>query len=223
MQKRTGKFKLLDDGTLEGTAQIEYTGHTAAEVKEFNDEDSPAKREDTLKRLIKQNILNTAEVSDISIDNITDPDKSVVCKFKVRVPEYATRTGKRLFVQPNVFERSTKPMFETATRHYDIQFEYPYSELDEVTIELPPGFDLESPGAPAPVQDKDGISSDQVKIFVSSDGHTLTYHRDFSFGKNGMLKFDKTSYPNLKRLFEAFYKADSHTLTLKETAPAARQ
>ncbi|MBV9241943.1 MAG: DUF3857 and transglutaminase domain-containing protein, partial [Acidobacteria bacterium] len=145
MELRSGNFKLLEDGTLEGTVKIEYTGHIAAEVKEYNDDVLPPQRESALKKLVKENVLSTAEISDISIENMTDPDKPVIYTFKIKVPEYATRTGKRLFFQPDVFERSSKPMFATAGRHYDIQFEYPYGENDEITIQLPTGFELESP------------------------------------------------------------------------------
>src|SRR6185295_5581221 len=36
VEKRTGKFRLLDDGTLEGDVRIEYTGHLDFEQKEYN-------------------------------------------------------------------------------------------------------------------------------------------------------------------------------------------
>ena len=44
-----GKFRLLEDGTLEGDVRIEYTGHLAFDKKEYNDDDSPAEREETLR------------------------------------------------------------------------------------------------------------------------------------------------------------------------------
>src|SRR5213075_168529 len=141
---RSGKFKLLDDGTLVGEGKIEYTGHWAAYVKSLNRGDSDPEKENTLMNLLKSNILGTTEVENFTIENMNDPEKPVIYKFKIKVPGFASRTGKRLFFQPNVFERSSKPMFTANTRKYDIFFSYPYSEKDEITIELPSGFSLEN-------------------------------------------------------------------------------
>src|SRR5437588_746589 len=52
-EKRTGKFKLSDDGTLEGDVTMEYTGHIAADMKELNDTDSQSEREEALKNRFK--------------------------------------------------------------------------------------------------------------------------------------------------------------------------
>src|SRR5262249_20247493 len=129
LAKRSGKFKLLEDGTLEGEAKIEYTGHWSAYEKRINHDDSPAEQEKTLKNLVQQNILGTAEVESFTIENANDPDKPFTYTFKVRVPGYASRTGKRLFFQPNVFERSSHPRFTASARKYDVYFTYPFSEF----------------------------------------------------------------------------------------------
>lgn len=225
LEKRIGKFKLLEDGTLEGTVQMEFTGHIGASHKEYNDDDTPQQRENTLKALVKSNILPSAEVSDISIENVSDPDKPFIYIFKVRVEGYGTRTGKRIFFQPNVFERNAKPMFESALRRHGIYFEYPYAEYDEITIELPAGYELESPDAPQVAKDASGIAINDIRIAVTNDKRTVIYKRDFSFGNGGNLKFDRESYPALKGLFEVFYRDNSHALTLRQstTGPSPKQ
>ena len=220
-EKRVGKFKLSEDGTLEGTVRMEFTGHTGAFHKEYNDDDTPQQRETTLKNSIKYNILGTSEVSDISIENVSDPDKPFVYRFKVRVPGYASRTGKRIFLQPNVFERNSKPMFEGNVRRYEVYFRYPYSEMDDITIELPNGYELESPDAPGVVKDNSGVGINDVSIAVSKDKKIIHYNRNFTFGNRGVLRFKKETYPALKGLFEAFYQSNIHPLTLKQTAAAA--
>jgi len=220
VEKRSGKFKLLDDGSLEGTVRLEYTGQIGAEVKEYNDDNTPQQREETLKNLVKSNIMSSAEISDVSIENVTDPDKPFIYTFKVRVPGYATKTGKRIFFQPNVFEKGAKPMFEAADRVNEIYFKYPYAESDDITIELPSGFELESPDAPAAVHDQDGIGTDDFRISLSMDHKMLLYRRDFTWGNGGYLRFEKPAYPALKNLFDAFYTANSHSLILKQSTVA---
>lgn len=223
MEKRTGSFKLLEDGTLEGSVRMEFTGQLAAVHKEYNDDDSQQQREDTLKSLVRENILGSAEISDIKIENVADPEKPFVYAFKLRVPGYASRTGKRIFLQPNVFERSVKPLFENGGRRYEVYFEYPYSERDEITIDLPAGYELESPDKPAPLRDSSGISSDEIQIGVSADKCSLVYKRSFMFGGGGNLRFQTGSYLALKKLFEAFHRANTHSMTLRQTAATAKQ
>jgi hypothetical protein len=198
--------------------KIEFTGHLAAYHKEYNDDDTPQQREETLKNLVRSNISGAAEISDISIENVTDPVKPFIYNFKVRVPGYASRTGKRIFLQVNIFERNARPMFESSDRRNDVYFQYPYSESDDISISLPDGFDLESPDSPGLTKDKAGIGVQDIKMFVTPNGRTLRYVRDFSFGNGETLTFKKDSYSALKSLFDAFYKANAHAITLKQAS-----
>ncbi len=221
--KRTGKFKLLEDGTLEGEVRVEYTGHLAYVYKSSNDEDSTAQREANLRDRIKSR-LSAAELSDIVIENVQTPGKPFVQVYKVRVPGYAQRTGKRLFFQPNYFEAGNKTLFVNNERNYDIYFDYGWSENDDVTIELPIGFGLDNADQPAPLSIA-GVSEDTVQMVVTSATNgvkSLVYKRKFAFGSpNSVLLFKVVQYPAMKGLWEAINKVDTHALTLKqEAAPA---
>lgn len=214
MENRSGKFKLLEDGTLEGEGRIEFSGHLGALHKEFNDGDSPVKREETLRNWLKKQIFDGVEILDFTIENVADPDRPFVYNFKIRVPGYATRTGKRLFFQPNIYDRSTKPLFSSNVRKNDIFIPYSWSEADDITIELPADYTLESPSSPARVKDGQGISSDEIAMSFTKDGKTFFYKRKFTFGNNGLLYFSAQSYQTLKNLFDLFHKADTHIITL---------
>jgi Domain of Unknown Function with PDB structure (DUF3857)/Transglutaminase-like superfamily len=217
-EKRTGKFRLHEDGTLEGDVRIEYTGHLSAEKKEYNDDDSPSQREDTLRARITAQ-MSTAEISEIQIENVTDPVKPFVYSFHVRVPGYAQRTGKRLFLQPAFFQRGVGPLFTTSSRQHRIYFHYPWSEEDEVSIELPAGYALDNPDAPAPFS-SGALSQYNVKIWTTKDQRTLVYKRTFFFGGGdntvNNLIYEPAGYNAIKAYFDALHKQDSHTITLKQ-------
>ncbi len=222
VEKRSAKLKLSDDGTLEGDVRIEYHGHAGADIKELNDDDSPAEREERLKNGIKARMSN-AEISDIKIENVTDPVKPFTYIFHVRVPGYGQRTGKRLFFQPAFFQRGIGPLFKTSGRKYGVYFHYPWSEDDSVTIELPEGFTLDNAEAPAPFNG--GASSDYIaRIQVTKDGRTLYYLRKFQFGVGSQagLNFEAGIYPNLKVFFDMLHKQDNHTLSIKEGAAGVK-
>ncbi len=223
LEKRTGTFRLLEDGTLEGDVRIEYTGHLAADKKEYNDDDSPTQREETLRASVKAR-MSTAELSDIKIENVTDPIKPFVYAYHVRVAGYAQRTGKRLFLQPEFFTRGIGPLFSATERKHDVYFHYPWSEQDHLTIDLPPGFVLDNADAPPSITPEmtRKICEQSIKIFTSKDGRTLIYDRKFFLGGAGTILFPLRSYSAVKQLFEMINLANDHTITLKQglaTAP----
>jgi len=218
LEKRTGTFRLAEDGTLEGDVKIVYSGHLAFDRKEYNDDDSPAQREDTLRAIVKSQ-QSTAEVSDIKIENVSDPIKPFTYSYHVRVPGYAQRTGKRLFLQPGFFNHGVKALFAAQTRKYDVYFHYPWAEQDTITFELPAGFELDNGDAPAAITPEltNNICAQKVKMTID-DRHVLKYERDFYFGGGGSILFPVQRYPALKQLFDAINQANEHTITLKQTA-----
>jgi hypothetical protein len=217
LEKRTGKMRLLEDGTLEGDIRIEYTGHLAFDKKEYNDDESPAEREEILRRMIKSR-MSTAEVTDIKVENVTDPVKPFVYEYRVRVPGYAQRTGKRLFFQPGFFTRGLGPLFPSAARKHDVYFSYPWSERDEITFELPAGFALDNADAPMSITPEMTRQIAAQKIKMSTDGRLVKYERDFFFGGGGNILFPVTGYAALKQLFDAIAQANDHSIPLKQAA-----
>jgi hypothetical protein len=213
--KREAKLTLGTDGTLEGDVRLEYTGHFAIDRKEDSDGDSDTQREDALKEEIKGN-MSTAELSNIRIENVTDQVKPIVYSFHVRVPGYAQKTGKRLFVQPAFFQYGVPAVFSASDRKYPIYFHYPWSESDEVEIQLPAGFALDNADAPAPFASSN-ITVYKPSLSVSSDNKLLVYKRDFFFGGGGALNYPVTTYSQLKGLFDMLHKQDNHSIALKQT------
>jgi hypothetical protein len=91
VQKRFARLRLNEDGTLEGDISVEYYGHLAVERKEWDDDDSVAQREETLRDNVKARMSN-AQVTDIRIEGVSDPLKPYVTKYHIQVPGYAQRT-----------------------------------------------------------------------------------------------------------------------------------
>ena len=221
LEKRTGKFKLSEDGTLEGDVTLEYTGHFAADLKEYNDDDTPAEREETLKSRYKERLAG-AELTEIKVENSGDPVKPFVQRFHIRVPGYASRTGKRLFLQPAFFQKGLGSIFPTAGRRHSVYFHYAWSEEDYVEIDLPEGFALDNAESPASFS-ADTLSKYEPSAGITKDGRTLVYKRKFFFGRGGgrPMLYPVATYPALKEYFDGINKQDAHTIALKQGAPAA--
>jgi hypothetical protein len=215
VQKRTAKLRLTEDGTLEGEVRVEFTGHFAVSMKEDYDDDTAEQRETKVSDSVKTRI--GADVADIKIESATDPLKPFAYSYKVRIPGYAERTGKRLFLQPAFFQKGIAPMFTTSERRHDIYFHFPWMEQDHVTIELPAGYALDNAEAPSPL-DFGQVGKYDVILSVTEDKTQLDYKRNLRF--SGLI-FKKEAYPQLKKAFDALHKQDNHAVTLKQAAAAA--
>lgn len=214
-EKRVATLRLDEDGTLEGDVTIEFTGHLGVERKVLNEDDSPFQQEETLKEVVKSR-LGAAELSNIVIENATDPNKPFVYKYHIRVPNFAERTGKRLFLQPGYFHKGIPALFAASMRRYPIYFHFPWSEEDNVTIELPKGFVLDNADRPPPIR-VGAICQHEISMGLVKDlaKPTLGYSRKFLFGGAGSIFFPASSYQELKRLFDEVHRADNHVITLK--------
>ncbi len=214
LAKRTGRFTLHEDGTLEGTVEIEYSGHFAYSHKFNNYDESVSKREEILKESVQKR-LSSAEITNISVENAGDYVKPFVYKYKIKVPNYAQKTGKRMFLQPGFFEYGKDPEFSTDSRKYGIYFHFPWSEQDDIQITLPKGYSLDSADSPTDINDNQRIGQLKVVMNIDTEKNILFYQRKFYFGKGGYYYFQPESYKAVKGLFDEFHKSNSHLLTLK--------
>lgn len=160
--------------------------------------------------------MSAAEISNIKIENVTDQVKPLIFSYHVRFPNYAQRTGRRLFLQPAFFQHGRGPLFATASRKYPIYFHYPWSEADSVEIALPSGYALDSPDAPSPFGSS-GLSEYKPSLATNADGSLLLYKRNFYFSANGSVLFPVEAYSQVKNYFDTLHKQDNHSIALKQT------
>ena len=215
---RTGVFELDEEGTLEGEASMAYTGHAASARRAGKARESAAQQEDDIREIVRGQIGN-AEVSAVKVENIEDAEKPLTYSYRVKVPGYAQRTGKRLFVPLSYFQHGRAARFPASERKYPVWFEYPWAEEDNVTIKVPKGFDLESAEAPASF----GLGAvGEYRVSAKAGTGRLVYQRKLIFGRGGSVVFPLTAYPALKKAFDAIYEQDQHTLTLRQQAAGAK-
>jgi hypothetical protein len=213
---RSAKLNLTADGTIEGTVKIEYDGHQAISRRRDEYRDSPSKREENFTDDFKRT-MSTAEITDLSIENFDDNTKPLTYSFKIRIPNYAQKAGRRLILQPGFFEYGASPVFSSSTRIHNVYFPYPWSEHDNVEIKLPTGYALDNADGPAPISDRQKIAEHKVSMTIEPTTNTLRYKRTFAFGGGGVILFPVASYPALKQMFDMFHQADSHSMSLKQT------
>jgi hypothetical protein len=211
-------FELKADGTLEGSVEYSYTGHEARTHQLEYEDMTPAQQEKDWKESI-QGRLSTAEISDFSVTGLGAAGGPVTIKHKISVPGYATRTGKRILLQPAFFQRNISNRFPQSERKWDLYFESATAEDDEVTIDLPAGWELDQPVRPEGGNFGDA-GSYTVEVRKTVDGRKLIYKRRFEWAKKGWLLVPVAEYPKVKNIFDMIHEQDAYTIALKAAADA---
>jgi hypothetical protein len=107
-------------------------------------------------------------------------------------------------------------MFSASERRFPIYFHYPWSEEDNITVNLPTGYVLDNADRPSPIT-AGAVCKYEIKMGITSDQKTLVYGRQFFFGGDGAVLFPVETYKQLKQLFDEIHKADNHLITLRAT------
>lgn len=142
---RTAAVQLDDSGTLEGKVTITFKGLSALwrRVEEHDEDDTQHKKflEDELKHAIPI----PAEVELTNNPDWSSSSATLVAEYHVKVPSWAAAVGRRTLLQAQLFGGGEKHIFEGgAARVHPIYFLYPYSDVDDVTVTLPPKWQIDS-------------------------------------------------------------------------------
>jgi hypothetical protein len=127
--------------------------------------------------------------------------------LEISVSNYASVTGKRLFIMPNVMTRTGRKLKTDEERKYDIVLQNEYTDIDSVEIEIPNGFVMESLPSPVSVETKFGHYSNSVKM----EGNKIYYTRKM---ENYSGRYPASDYKALVSFYDAIYKADRNRVVL---------
>lgn len=113
-----------------------------------------------------------------------------------------------------IFTAVEKRTFEHANRVHPIYFEYPYQKVDDITIELPAGWQVSSV---PPGEDKD---AHVVGYTLKVEGTKNTLHLTRMFKVDFMI-LDPKYYPALRSFFELVRTRDDEQIVLQPGAATA--
>ena len=142
--ERKADLKLNEDGSLSGTLTITFSGLEALSRRnDWRDQDETARKkflEDQVREYIPVGI-------DVELKN--KPEWSVaaptlVAVYDLKVPGWASAAGRRALLPFGLFSATEKQLFDHTNRVHPLYFEYPFQKEDEVTIQLPLGWQVSS-------------------------------------------------------------------------------
>ncbi|MEI9910652.1 MAG: DUF3857 domain-containing protein [Bacteroidota bacterium] len=133
----------------------------------------------------------------------------------ITVSNYATITGKRLFIIPNIMTRSHRKLSADTSRKYDLELGFEYRDVDSVEIELPKGYEPEAVPQDVSINSKFGKYNCSVKL----KGNKLLYYRTMEKYSG---RFPAKDYNDLVKFYEAIYKADRNKVVLVKNETALK-
>ncbi len=128
-------------------------------------------------------------------------------KLHIVVSNYATITGKRLFLLPNIMTRSGRKLPTDTERRDDISLRMEYTDTDTVEISLPSGYTPEALPKDVMLNSKFGKYSCSIKM----DAEKLYYYRSLEHYSG---RFPLSDYPELVKFYETVYKSDRNRVVL---------
>ncbi len=206
--RRVTHVTLGQDGSLAGEVTVEFRGEDALEhrLDALNHDDAGRRKvlEDEVKRWLPQSGVVTLQEA-TGWESIDD---SLVARFKIEISGFAAVVGKRMLLPGYFFSTFQKNMFTGQFRRYPISFPYPSAEEDQLTMDLPEGYELEEP----PYRRKAGLSYAAYEISFKVEGHQLTMDRELHLKGT---QFSPGQYEELKNFFSVVQKGDEGHAVLR--------
>ncbi len=211
--RKLGRVRLDTNGSVSGEVRFEFIGHPAIEERRRWRAVAEAERPQRLLDYMKSR-LRGAEVTDARIENLEDLGKPITLSCRSTMRGWAQRTGRRLFLRPEIFQGGWKADLEEQERRHSLYFDYPKTEDNHIEIELPEGYQLDN--ADQPASSKLGeVGLYQIALSVNADGTKLTCRRRFTWGIGGAILFPASAYAQVKAAFDFVHKSDNHAVALR--------
>jgi transglutaminase-like putative cysteine protease len=127
--------------------------------------------------------------------------------LSIKSPFYATITGKRLFVTPNFFNRSSSKFGEEKERKYDIKFSTSFIDVDTIQIKIPINYVVEA--MPKNVSLKTAYGTYSISFSIKDNKIDVLRKNEINEGR-----FSKNEYEAISNYFKEIYKADRSKIVL---------
>jgi len=207
------KLKLSPAGDLEGTLRLAYSGLEAMDWRLDMLHSDDVERKRALEAYVKEQISRPAEVELTNKPDWRSTGPPLIAEFAVKIPGWTSDAGKRAVFPVGIFTASEKHLFENGERTTPVYFPYPSARIEDVTIELPTDWNVNS----VP-QDEDRDGRDVRYSFkVEMRQNKLHFMRKLNVD---VFMLGVNQYANLRNFFQIVRRADDQQIILQ---PATTQ
>jgi hypothetical protein len=214
--ERTAKLTLSETGDIEGTLTLKFTGLEAMRqrLEERNDDDADKKQ--FLEDEVKEYVPAACEVELSNKPDWTSSDAPLIAEFSLKIPGWVSGSGRRAMVPVGLFTEPEKHIFEHTNRTHPIYFQYPFAKTDDVTLDLPLGWQIGSLPQPQSVEGR------VVAYTFKAENDKGSVHLSRKLSVDTLLLENKY-YPALRSFFQVVRTGDDQQVVLQPISTAAVQ
>lgn len=213
MQLRNVKAQLLEDATLMVKSATTYGG---LQQDQYHGLINNLSKDKVKEYLHEQLDFATYDVNSFEYKETKSTLPAVEENLDITASNYATITGKRLFIIPNVMTRTYRRLTPEENRKYNLELSFEYKDVDTVEITLPAGYTAESIPQEIFVTSKFGKFNCSVKL----EGNKLMYYRSIEHYAG---TYPAKDYAELVKFYDTMYKADRNKVVLVKSETATTQ
>jgi Domain of Unknown Function with PDB structure (DUF3857) len=212
--ERSAKLKLSDSGELEGKLTVTFTGLEAMDRRTEERHGDDAERKRYLEEQVKEYIPVGAELDLTKQPDWKSSSQPLVAEFDLRIPGWVSAAGRRALLPVGIFSATEKHIFEHADRVHPIYFQFPFEKVDDVTVELPLGWQVQS--LPPPQKKDAHVVTYDLK--AEKDANSLHLTRKVTVD---LLLLETKYYSALRNFFQAMRTGDEEQIVLQPAAATA--
>lgn len=207
---REVKSVMDGEGNLNMKVSTRYSGVQQDDLSMMINELSKEK----LKRILQADLeLASYDINDFKYEETRAILPELKEQLDITVNNYATVSGRRLFLLPNLLNRSDNKFSPDDKRKVDLVFYSAWKDEDRYEVEIPEGYQLEAMPQDVVLKTKFGTYNCTTKL----EGNKIIYHRvreQFSG------RFPATDQEELAKFFQEIYKADRGRMVLVKKSAA---
>ncbi|MBC7652509.1 MAG: DUF3857 domain-containing protein [Deinococcales bacterium] len=191
------------------TATIDEAGNLSADINTHftgiqqelqHDLLHTATQEQRTKYLNNALSLPTYKVEKITYKETKNRIPAIDEYLSITSNSYASITGKRLFILPNLFNKESK-LPTDKPRQYDIVYRSAYKDVDSIFIKIPDGYTLEAMPKDINIANKFGSYNMSYKVTGSNIELIRVYEQTAN-------RFPAKDYDELVKFYDAMFKGD---------------
>ncbi len=203
-QVRNIHATLEDNGTLQVKAANRYS---ALEQDDIHDMINYLSQDKVREFLRSQMSFATYDINDFHYQEEPGMIPAVEETLDITVSNYASITGKRVFIAPNIMTKSGSLLGMDSARKYEIVLGDEYRNIDSVEIVLPNDYEPEAIPTDIKLKSKFGNYTSSISL----RGNKLIYYRRMEHLGG---RYPASDYTDLVKFYQDIYKADRNRIVL---------
>lgn len=204
LQQRTSRATLTENGSL----QLQISGHYFNEKQDHLFGLINHLNREKLREVIEENLsYATYTLKDFSFEMQKSSQPVLHENLLLDVANYASVSGKRIFIQPNVVTRLSDNWTYDSTRKVDYWMRDAYTEADTVQINIPEGYLPES--IPTDISETTHFGSYSTQLRI--EGNQIRYIRKFQQNAG---RFPAADGSRIAAFYQKIFKSDRAKLVL---------